>query len=633
MAENKMFQEALEAINQGQRTRARDLLTRLLRTDSSNVDYWLWMSTVVDTPNEKIFCLESALKADPINEAAQRGLIILGARQGSPNTPPVPPIRRKWAEELEKALEPPKTLLQRVWENPILRIVSLLGVTVVFVGLIALAVFGVRKGAESLFIRVTPFATRTLGPTMTPTTTRTPVVRSPTPTFFGPTPLWMFLKETYTPVPLYVNTPPPVIEAYRVAMRSYERGDYTRMLDFMKQASEADPASVDFYFYQGEAYRLMGDYENATKSYEQALEINPSFAPAYLGRARAALADSPNANVTVDLGKAIELDPNLVDAYLERASYYIRNTEPETALEDLTIVEGLYPQSPMLYVLRAQANLLLGDNVAALQNAQQAFDLDQTLLPAYITLARASLANELPEEAAYYAEIYLRYEPLDSDGWLMIGIAHLQKEEYPEALEALNKAIDLKEDNYEAYRYRGKVHMAMGEAQEAVNDFVVIVQREPSNFQFTFDLADALWKAERLTDAYRTFGSAEQLATEDTQLAAVYFYRAQVAEQALNLLEAKEDWGLLLALPEEVVPAEWRTYAQERWDSLHSPTATPTSTATKIPTVTPTPTASPSPTPSPSPTVTPTPTDTPTPTNTLTPTPSRTPTPTRTPPK
>jgi tetratricopeptide (TPR) repeat protein len=209
---------------------------------------------------------------------------------------------------------------------------------------------------------------------------------------------------------------------------------------------------------------------------------------------------------------------------------------------------------------------------------------------------------------------------------LVIGIAHLQKEEYPLALEALDKAIALNESAYEAYRYRGKVHMAMGEFQKAINDFVVIVQREPSNFQYTFELADALWKAERLTDAYRTFRSAEQLATEDTQLAQVYYYRAQIAEQALNLLEAKEDWGLLLALPEEAMPAEWRAFAQERWDSLHPPTATLTSTATKVPTVTPTPTASPSPSPTQSPTVTPTPTNTPTPT------PSRTPTPTRTPP-
>ncbi len=64
MPEDVMLQEAVEAIRQGQRGRARDLLTRLLRADSSNAQYWLWMSSVVETPKEQIYCLQSILKVD-----------------------------------------------------------------------------------------------------------------------------------------------------------------------------------------------------------------------------------------------------------------------------------------------------------------------------------------------------------------------------------------------------------------------------------------------------------------------------------------------------------------------------------------------------------------------------------------
>jgi Tfp pilus assembly protein PilF len=53
MPEDIMLQEAVEAIRQGQRGRARDLLTRLLRADPSNTQYWLWMSSVVETPKEQ----------------------------------------------------------------------------------------------------------------------------------------------------------------------------------------------------------------------------------------------------------------------------------------------------------------------------------------------------------------------------------------------------------------------------------------------------------------------------------------------------------------------------------------------------------------------------------------------------
>ena len=57
MSDDRMLDEAIAAAREGDRTRARDLLTRLLRTDQSNPEYWLWMSSIVDSPKEKIYCL------------------------------------------------------------------------------------------------------------------------------------------------------------------------------------------------------------------------------------------------------------------------------------------------------------------------------------------------------------------------------------------------------------------------------------------------------------------------------------------------------------------------------------------------------------------------------------------------
>jgi hypothetical protein len=74
--EENMFREVMGAISQGQRARARDLLTRLLKTNQGNVEYWLWMSSVVDTPQERIYCLETILRLEPNNPIAKRGLIL-----------------------------------------------------------------------------------------------------------------------------------------------------------------------------------------------------------------------------------------------------------------------------------------------------------------------------------------------------------------------------------------------------------------------------------------------------------------------------------------------------------------------------------------------------------------------------
>ncbi|MEK7682536.1 MAG: hypothetical protein AAB321_00630, partial [Chloroflexota bacterium] len=77
---DSMLLQAIAAARAGNRVRARSLLTRLLKADSGVVEYWIWMSSVVDTKREKVYCLESALKLDPTNRAVLRGLTILGAR-------------------------------------------------------------------------------------------------------------------------------------------------------------------------------------------------------------------------------------------------------------------------------------------------------------------------------------------------------------------------------------------------------------------------------------------------------------------------------------------------------------------------------------------------------------------------
>src|SRR4030042_6596444 len=105
VAEDVRLQEAIEAIHQGQRVRARDLLARLLRTTQSNPEYWLWMSSVVDTTKEQVYCLQRVLRLGPNNSAAQQGLVLLGARAPEGGGAPAPPVRRKWEVEMQEVQE------------------------------------------------------------------------------------------------------------------------------------------------------------------------------------------------------------------------------------------------------------------------------------------------------------------------------------------------------------------------------------------------------------------------------------------------------------------------------------------------------------------------------------------------
>ena len=107
------FEEAVQALKDGHRERARDLLTGLIRSNPRDVQLWLYMSAAVETTSEKIFCLENALKADPQNAEALRGLSIIRGRHTDDRMPNLPVIKRNWKiAEVAKEPDPVSTIVK-----------------------------------------------------------------------------------------------------------------------------------------------------------------------------------------------------------------------------------------------------------------------------------------------------------------------------------------------------------------------------------------------------------------------------------------------------------------------------------------------------------------------------------------
>ncbi len=625
MTDEVMLNEAIEAIREGQRQRARDLLTRLLRTDQNNPTYWLWMSAVVDTTKERIFCLQTVLQFEPDNKAARLGLVMAGAIPPEEPSKIAPPMKRKWDVSIPR--ETAGANFRKYLSNPIVRLVGLiLAVLMAGGGYLAWTSFSSRP---SMVVMPTPTETPLVYPTFTatptyigyqaPTATSTPAVISG-----SPTPLWMLLEATYTATPLYVDTPHPRSEAYRTAQRAFLDGDWAKALDFFGQALTVEPEAADIQYYIGEAYRFSGQPQLAIQAYMRALAINGNFAPAYLGKAQANLMRDPEADVEKDLNKAISLDPTLAGAYLERAAFYITTSQEDKAQKDIEAAGELLPNSPLPYLYKAQAALEAGDDAAALESAQKAYDLDRTLLPVYQVLGEAALQNNDFKTARQMLDIFLLYTPEDAASWLSLGRAYAglgssgkiyfggepesDQADYEKALEAIDHAIQMDSRLSGIYIYRAQVYLALGKGQEAVNEFMDAkkVESEKINtgkistlwFPINLGLGQALLQVDRPSEAYGTLNYAAGLAEDDIEKAAVFFWRAQAAEKLDKVKEAVKDWQALLELPEDIVPEEWLSMAATHLESLSTPTPTPkiTLTPTRTPRSTATGILTPSPT-------------------------------------
>lgn len=593
MSDSGMFREALEAIEKNQRVRARDLLTRLLRVDKDNVDYWLWLSTVVDTDKERLYCLNSALRIEPDNQAAKRALRLMGESVSGDEIKPVRPIRRKWDIDLGDK-QPELTGFKKVLANPIMRLIIFGGAAIVVIGLVLVGIFAPKGTIFGPRLTITPIpwsATPTETASETPMEAKDTATPQITPT---PQPLWMQLESTYTPTPVYVHTPHPRSEAYQVAMRALGRGDWESMLDFMEQVQRENPESPDPYYYLGEAHRNLGDYETALTEYDTAIDLDPNFAPAYVGRAQTLLALGEDVAFSADLKNAIALDPNLKIGYLELADYQLSQGDAEATLATLEDAAELLAGHPRYQFLRGKALLALRQYDEALVAAETAYQLDITALPVYLLLGEALLRNDQPQEALGYIQTFGLYEQDDPDYYSLLGWVYYEiGEDYQVAFDAIDKAFAIDEENGLAYQIRGLSALAIGEANQAINDIAIARQLLPDSFELSFGLARAFWESGDVDNAYVQVNASEDLARTDEDFSNLYYYRAKIALKLAQIDRARLDYQALLDLPEGTAPEEWRTEA-DRY--LNPPTVTPTPTATLTMTATLTPTSTASPT-------------------------------------
>lgn len=80
-----MVRAGIEAYRANKKAEARKLLEKAIELDDYNEQAWMWLSAVVETPEEQKTCLENVIVINPENEEAKRGLKMLGVQDSAPS--------------------------------------------------------------------------------------------------------------------------------------------------------------------------------------------------------------------------------------------------------------------------------------------------------------------------------------------------------------------------------------------------------------------------------------------------------------------------------------------------------------------------------------------------------------------
>ncbi len=224
-ADDSLLARGIIAARTGDKSTARRILTQVIQGDPRSEAAWLWLSSVLDTPQGRAYCLRKVLALNPRNQTAQKGLAALEATPPAPTivaqTPPVEalppaPVTLATAERGSRL----RSLVSRreFWQVTLL---GLAAVAAILVGVLLYAVLGGTAAAEEEPVAATmpsptPWPRGTLRPTFTstPTNTSVPTI-TPTPSFtLSPTPTPL---PTVTTAPLTASTPASMARARRVS--------------------------------------------------------------------------------------------------------------------------------------------------------------------------------------------------------------------------------------------------------------------------------------------------------------------------------------------------------------------------------------------------------------------------------
>jgi tetratricopeptide (TPR) repeat protein len=104
---SELLQRGIALARGGKRAEARAVLLEVVEADERDEQAWLWLSGVVDDPEDVRVCLENVLAINPEHTQARQGLEWLNARYGAPVVLPEAPSEVQTTLPSEEARDEP----------------------------------------------------------------------------------------------------------------------------------------------------------------------------------------------------------------------------------------------------------------------------------------------------------------------------------------------------------------------------------------------------------------------------------------------------------------------------------------------------------------------------------------------
>jgi tetratricopeptide (TPR) repeat protein/tRNA A-37 threonylcarbamoyl transferase component Bud32 len=255
-----------------------------------------------------------------------------------------------------------------------------------------------------------------------------------------------------------------------------------------------DPTPL--YEKRAAAYRALNQPDAAIQDYTQLVSLSPDNARAYTARAEIYHQRKQYAEAARDYTRLLALGENKAPLFRKRAAAYRALNQPEGAIQDYGELVNL--NSKDLQARAARAELFLGRG----RYAEAREDLTQILneAPGVADVWRMRAVvnwkhlKDIDDALADF-EQYARLASQDPEAHRCVGCILLGRRQYGPALEALQKALDLRPGYPEVVWARAQIHLWQGQPEQALKELAPLVAKLPEGPAETLNLRAAVYQA------------------------------------------------------------------------------------------------------------------------------------------
>lgn len=265
--------------------------------------------------------------------------------------------------------------------------------------------------------------------------------------------------------------------------------DYVLSIQYFSQVVRVKPQLVEPYFYRAIAKIQLEDYVGAQSDLDVVIERNPFIPMAYYARGFALARQQQWLDAATDFTLALQFSPDNVTYIINRIEAFRRGGRYADALADIDLLTQRFPAESDFFFEKGITQIESGDTLGAYDTFGHVAELDSNSAYAWSALGTVALMLDNDTIALNALDRAIALDDNNLNTRINRGILHYRRHNYRMAVSDYDRAVDIDSTAVDAIFNRALLRNEIGDYNGAIDDLTRILKLKPAAYDALYQRA------------------------------------------------------------------------------------------------------------------------------------------------